>query len=245
MNSDSKDKLQARLAAFLVPALIAAVSCFFYFGSLQRLPSIVLGAGLLVWSPGEYIYHGSDPRVNGASKNAVDRNPETAAIQPYPAPHPEGSHWIIDCGLSHWPPAAPGQKPRPRRPDHILIYNGPCTSCSPRKFRAYGRIRRARLEILYRKANNPDKDFKHEPSLRVLTLRKEFPDAPGPVKIPLPLPAAGPSPGFPVGMIYIRAKITVESAYPGEKFPDRVALAEFRYADRGSNEALQKKGAPL
>lgn len=232
----------ATLAGIALPPLvIALISVFQVVYSGSRLTTLTLRNGRIVLSSGEYIFDRADPEKSGSVKNIIDGNLQTAAILPFPGPPPEGTYLLIDSALSHWPPAHPGDRPRPRKPAAIRLYNGPCGRCPVEDFRRYSRIRRARIQILNRQANDPDREFLHERTFPIKTMMFDFPDTAGPIDIPLNLPVAPPSPGYPRNVSYIVSKITILEVYPGTEFPGRVAVAEFLYGDR-AGEALQGQG---
>ena len=226
-------------AALIFTAAAAAGAFLLQHRFRADLSPTTLRDGRIVLTPGEFIFHPSDPRRNGSALNIQDGKLHTAAVIPYPARHPQGTWFLIDVALSHWPPGAPGESPRVRKPGALILHNGICADCPIREFKAYGRIRRTRIELLARRANNPDKEFKHERWNVIYSRTLELPDRPGPFRVELPLPPAAASPGYPRNVFFLACKITVLSVHPGSRFPDRVALAEFTYVD-GPDPALRK-----
>lgn len=163
----------------------------------------------------------------GPAAYANDGDLSTGSLLQFPAAKGPGVYWLIDLGLSHWPPLA---RPRPRQPRQLLVYNGACSGCPHGQFERWGRIKTLRLELYERKANNPDKEFLHEPTLLVAESTHLLPDAAGPFVIALNRKPATTSPGYPRNVRFLVAKLIVLSTYPG-RTPGNVALGEVVYGD--------------
>lgn len=169
---------------------------------------------------------------DGSPSRLLDENLEEPTLLENPTKHPEGLFFLSDLALTHYPPEKKGMKPRERQPLALIIYNGVCTACPPEVFRSYPRIKKARLEILHRRANDPDVEMVI-PDARIVYLTEiELPDRPGPVEIPLPMPVAEKSESYPEHVFYIIAKIMPKELYPGTKAQTPVGLAEIEYVDR-------------
>ncbi len=218
--------------AVLVCATVAGVSFYQATSSIRDVPSETLHRGRIILTPGEFLYAGDDPDRNGSRMNVMDGNENTAGIIPFPAPPPEGSYYLMDTALTHWPPLHQNGKPRRRIPSLLRITNGLCLNCPLSEFQKYGRIQTARIEILYRRANDPDVEYVIPPAVPQLVFRYDFPDRPGSFDIPLHLNRVLGSPAYPKNVYYIICKITVLTVYPGSVYSDRVALAEVVYGDR-------------
>ena len=199
--------------AFLVPtaivALITTISVRQATGYAANLASYVLYHGRLVLSSGDLVFPASDPRRNGAAALILDGDPERAAVFTYPANHPHGTFILIDTGLTH----SPGEPPAVRRPVALKIYNGVCEDCSLDTYRKYGRIKRARVEFMHRRANNPDEEFIIPPVQPVREFIVEFPDRPGPLEISLAdVPTPPRSTGWPDGSPWAKSSTSIRTA---------------------------------
>jgi hypothetical protein len=225
----------------LAPAALALLSAFQAWGYAQNLPARTLASGRIILSPGEFYRSPDDPARDGRASNAGDGDPERAAVVPFPAAHPEGTWFLIDLALSHWPARTRGAAPESRTPHSITIWNGPCSRCTRTEFQRYSRIKRARVEFLVRRANNVDEEYVIPQAVPVWIREIALLDQPGPQTIPLDgVPPGGPSSGWPENMNYLILKITVLETYPGAVFSDRVALAETLYSDRGQDNAVKE-----
>ncbi len=224
----------------LAPAAVGFLSAFQAWGYAPELPARTLASGRIILAPGEFYRAADDPRRDGRAANAGDGDLERAALVPFPAAHPEGTWWLIDLALSHWPARAPGAPPEIRTPHAITLWNGPCTRCPRDEFRRYARIKRARAELLVRRANNVDQEYVIPQAVPIWIREIVLLDQPGPQTIRLDgVPPGAPSSGWPENMNYLILKITVLETYPGAVFSDRVALAETLYADRDQSGAVK------
>ena len=215
----------------IILAILILFSTLWQYSYSFKLSEYILKNGRIVLSSSELNYPPDDPGQSGGRAGIIDGDPSSPVVLRYPAPPPEGVYLLIDTALSHWPPQRDKQTPRARKPAEIIFYNGVCQKCEPEKFRGYSRVRRVRIEILNRKANNPDKDYLHEKTYPVRSFEWEFEDRPGPQRVKLNMPRALDSPAYPQNVFYIVTKIVVLSVYPGEVFNDRVALGELIYGD--------------
>ncbi len=195
--------------------------------SSRDLPGGILRTGRIVLSSPLWPVPLRDRPRLGRGLLVVDRDPETATVLRF-EPARTAAFLLVDVGLSHDPPR---QRPRARRPYLVQIFAGPCTSCIRHAFRSYGRPRRMRLELYGRQANNPDREFRHEPPLLLREWSTELEDRPGPQPVLIPHVPVLPSEGYPQNVKYLSLKIIVETVYPGERFPETVAFAEVVYAD--------------
>ncbi len=224
-------------AALLLPWALLSLSWLQYSLSRTNLVEKTLQYGRIVLSSGEVLYPPDDPERDGSASHVLDRDPDSPAILSYPHPPPEGTHLLIDLALTHFPGEQEGSPPRIRRARELLLYNGPCVECDASHFRSFSRIKQARVEILYRRANNPDAEFLIPPAHPVWSKTLTLPDRPGPFSLSLrEIPPPPSSPAYPEGVSYIIAKITILSVYPGERFPGRVALGEVLYSDEPYQE---------
>lgn len=225
----------------LAPAALALLSAVQAWGYAPDLPARTLASGRIILSPGEFYRSPDDPARDGRASNAGDGDAERAAVVPFPAAHPEGTWFLIDLALSHWPGRTPGAPPESRTPRSIQIWNGPCERCAAHEFQRYSRIKRARMEFLVRRANNVDQEYVIPQAVPVWIREIALLDQPGPQTILLDgVPPAAPSSGWPENMNYLILKITVLETYPGAVFSDRVALAETLYSDRGQDNAIKE-----
>jgi hypothetical protein len=97
------------------------------------------------------------------------------------------------------------------------------------------------VEFLVRRANNVDEEYVIPQAVPVWIREIVLLDQPGPQTIRLDgVPASSPSSGWPENMNYLILKISVLETYPGAVFPDRVALAETLYSDRGQDGAIKE-----
>ena len=216
----------------LLAVALAAIA--FWQAALQgeNLPARVLDSGRIVLSSGFIAYDSRDPLRSGDDDNLLDGDPETPAVLRHPSGHPEGTTWfLIDLALSHWP-ALRGGAPRPRRPVSLRIWNGVCAQCPPEVFRRYSRIKRARLQLLQRRANRPDVEYIIPQAEPFGEYEINLPDRPGPVTIEFTGAELAPaSPGWPDQIQYLIAKLIIIEIYPGSEFSDRVAVGETLYTD--------------
>ncbi|MEQ9365996.1 MAG: hypothetical protein RIF32_17265 [Leptospirales bacterium] len=227
---------------------LTGVALFQATGYAERLADYALFRGRIVLSSGDLVFPADDPGTNGEAAAVLDGDPDRAAILRFPAEHPHGTFLLIDTALTHSPGTTAEAPPRPRRAVSLRIFNGVCLRCDPKRFTEYGRIKRARLEILYRRANNPDEEFVIPEARPVLERVLEFPDRPGGFTVSLEdLPAPPPSSGWPENMSYMITHIQVLEIYPGTRFADRFAVGEVVYRDRpapdGAPFAYQKIGS--
>ena len=102
------------------------------------------------------------------------------------------------------------------------------------QYNEFSRIKRARIEIYKRKANNPDKEYRHEKTEYITGLLREFPDRPGPFEVSLNIPSLEPIALFSDQPHFLIIKTVVLDVYYGEK-RDMVALGEFIYADNAAD----------
>lgn len=233
---------------------LAGVSYAQATGYADQLADYVLFRGRIVLSSGDLVYPTGDPTRNGAAAAVLDGDPESPAILSFPATHPHGTFLLIDTALTHSPagfiaaipddlssgetsrtanPTITAKQPASRQPVALKIYNGACHACDRNDFQRYGRIKRARIEILHRRANNPDEEFLIPRARPIWERTVDFPDASGPLSISLAdLPTPPSSQAWPEQMQYIITHIQVLEIYPGTDFPDRFALGEVVYQDR-------------
>ncbi len=228
MNRPSRIPLAA--GALLV-LIVLGTTIFQVISSRHALPGETLKRGRIVIVSGRAVSVKAPIQGDGSPSHLLDGNLEEAALLENPTTHPEGLFFLSDLALTHWPPEKEGLHPRERRPVSLIVHNGVCTTCPLEVFRSYPRIKRARLEILHRRANDPDVEMVI-PEARIVYLTEiELPDRPGPVEIPLPLPAAEKSDAYPDHVFYIIAKIMPKELYPGTKAQTPVGLAEIEYVD--------------
>lgn len=219
------------VAGALLALVVLGVTIFQVLTSRHNLPTETLKRGRIVIVSGTPKEVSAPLKGDGSPSRLLDGNLEEAALLENPTRHPEGLFFLSDLALSHWPPEKPGMPPRERRPVALVIYNGVCTDCPLETFRAYPRIKKARLEILHRRANDPDVEMVI-PEARIVYLTEiELPDRPGPVEIKLSLPIAEKSESYPDHVFYIITKIMPKELYPGTKAQTPVGLAEIEYVD--------------
>lgn len=113
-----------------------------------------------------------------------------------PGPPPEGTFLLADTHLSQ-----PGD-----RPAQVLAFRS-IENCQGR-----ARIKKARLEVLYRRANDPDREFLIPRALVVWQNTLSFPDHCGWHSVNLDLPAVAPDESFKETQLLI-VKITVLDVY--------------------------------
>ena len=228
-------KYRAALLAGAAFALaLATIAVYQSRGYASDLASYVLFRGRIVLSSGDLVFAPDDPEENGAASHVLDGDVNSPAILAFPAQHPHGTFLLIDTALSHWP----GEPPQARRPLQLEIYNGACgPDCDPRRFHRYGRMRNVTLQLLARRANNPDEEFVIPQAHPIWERSLELPDRPGPIVVPLSdAPAAPPATAWPENMSYWIVRGQVHTIYPGQVFADRFALAEVRYSDAAQNQ---------
>ncbi|MCB1327092.1 MAG: hypothetical protein KDK35_17780 [Leptospiraceae bacterium] len=219
--------------------LLSAVAFLQATAFRSDLADRVLESGRVVLAPEAIPVSREDPGLDGSLSNLEDGDPETAAVVAYPANHPEKTHFLIDLALTHWP-GINGGPPRARVPVAIVVRNGLCTNCDRSRFEDYSRVRRAEFSILYRHANRIDEDYEIPPVREVWTRTITLPDSPDPFSIFPDLSPPPASNGWGDHMDYIILRIRVETVYPGNRFPGRLALAEVTWKDR----ALDPEEAP-
>lgn len=213
-------------------ALLLAFSLFQALGYRADLPAYILAHGRIVLSSGDLVLPPDDAQRNGAAQRVQDGRRDTAAILRFPAEHPHGTFLLLDTALTHSPADQPGTS-RVRRPESLEFYNGACVECSDSEFRRYGRLKRVRIDLLHRQANNPDEEFVIPEARPVYSLEATLADRPGPQRISLNgASAPAPADDWPVGMHYIITRLQILEVYPGQEFADRFALTEVIYSDR-------------
>ena len=196
--------------------------------SREDLGGRILRTGRIVLASAEYAQSLSEHAFLGSPARVLDGNLETGTVLAFHGGGNSAPYLLVDVGLSHDPPA---RTPRPRRPASLLLYPGPCTACSVARFSRYGRPRDIRLELYARQANNPDRDFRHEPPLLVHGWQVVLADRPGPQAVSIQVAAPPTSSGYPHNVSYYSMKIIVLSVYPGGEFPGSVAFSEVVYGD--------------
>lgn len=225
-------KYQRFLTGFvclLFTILLASVSFWQGYTWRTDLATYILHQGRIVLSPGQ---NPGDPVFSsGSLQNLVDSNLESFMHIALHVEHPHGAHLLADLAMSHWPAAGNVLKPQARRPVAILIYAGSCNLCGSVKFRAYDRPRKIRLDLLIRKANNPDQDYEIPPVSLLASQEWLLEDRPGPQRIDFDLPAFKKSSAWPDNMNYIIARLLILDTFVGQVFPGRVAISELIYID--------------
>ncbi len=220
------------IAPLILPlTTVSILLAFVLFRSLQKesdLKSSVLHRGRIVLSSGD-IHFGPDSFA-GDADNIFDGDLNSPALLRHPSGNPEGTYLLADLALTHWP-GRKGDVPRIRKTRGLVIYNGPCHDCSRSVFTRYSRIKKARIEILYRRANDPDREFIIPPAHIVYTKEIELRDTDTPAFIELPVPTPPHSNYYPENVSYIIGKIIVEQVFPGEVYPGIISVAEIKYID--------------
>lgn len=216
------------LLPILIVGAVISITVFQTRQDDDDLARTSIRGGRIVLSSGDISRTALLPGVIGTAPAALDSNRENPALLRHPSGHPEGTYLLMDLALSHWPSAS---EPLKRKPVSVTIYNGPCSNCTEQRFRSVSRIRRGRLEILYRRANNPDVEFLIPEARIVYSTEFTLPDSPDPVVIPIFPPLPDESPGYPEKMNYIIGKLIVLGIYPGEIERGIVAVGEVVYND--------------
>ncbi len=219
-----------------VPAGAAALLLMFSLlqalGYRADLPAYILAHGRIVLSSGDFVFPQDDAQQNGSARRVQDGRGATAAILRFPADHPHGTFLLLDTALTHSPAKQTGAS-RVRRPEALLFYSGPCVRCEAGEFRRYARLKRVRIDLLHRRANNPDEVFVIPDARPVYSLEVTLEDRPGPQRIALNnAPTPAPAADWPAGMHYIITRLQILEVYPGQEFTDRFALTEVVYSDR-------------
>lgn len=133
----------------------------------------------------------------------------------FPSRHPEGTHLIAELGLTHLPAAVPV----PLRPVLIRFHQN--------QSGRFSTIRRARISILERRANDPDRENVIPPTQvvweRTVTLSNSAVS-----DVALDLPMARDSLVYPQNVFLIIVKIQVLEVYEGVE-RNRVAVSELEY----------------
>ena len=224
------------LSAGLLVLGLALASVFQALRPGDRLASTILRGGRVALSSGTTTSLGPERVLDG------DRTTATALL--FPGSHPQGTFLLVDLALSHFPdPSGDPNAPLiPRRPLHLRIFNGPCQNCDHRTFQRSGRIKRARLELLKRRANDPDVEFEIPPTQILETHDLILPDSPAPVTVEFQQPPAPPSDKYPGTSFYIICKLTVLEIYPGSVDSDIIHVRELEYVDEVAQPALQGAG---
>ena len=140
----------------------------------------------------------------------------------------------IELALTHFPSALGGSLPILRRPILLEIYNGACAQCPRSLFQKYNRIREARIEIALRKLKLPIFDYFLPEEVSIWKKKIRFPNKPGLQKIDLSsvffYRISKKNKPREVGVVLL--KIYVDSIYHGSLEPQKLFLAEVRYADQ-------------
>lgn len=224
-------------------ALLLAFTVLQAIGYRADLPAYILAHGRIVLSSGDFVFPHDDPQQNGAVGRVQDGRADTAGILHFPAAHPHGTFLLLDTALTHSPPRDTGETAgsgpaRARRPEALVFYSGPCANCTDEAFRRYGRLKRVRVDLLHRRANNPDEEFIIPDARPVYSREILLADQPGPQRFSLAdAPTPAPAADWPEGMHYIITRLQVLEIYPGTEFADRYALSEVVYLDRDGQAA--------
>lgn len=202
---------------------LLVISLSLVITSKTNLPQHILHKGRIVLSS----------EIHAGKASALyDTDLNTSLVLTFPDAPPEGTYLLADLALSHFPPE---QHPEPRKPQKIIVYNGRCTNCARPKFLEYSRIKKATIEILARRANDPDVENFIPPSRILYTRDVELADMAGPQSIGLEIPRAPKSISYPENVSYLIVKIIAKEVYSGTLYPNTVAIAEIQYVDSGDD----------
>ena len=203
------------------------------------LSAFVKKNGRLVLAPGQT--KGNPDFDSSNLQNLVDDDSNTFMLIDYPAEVNEKTYILVDLGLTHWAPQNKLGGPTSRKAVALKIANGSCLDCAPMEFQQHARLKKIRVDILYRQANNVDQDYKYPQINSVYSTFADLPDHPGVTtidlsKVPIPLK----SKSWPQNMFYIVAKIVIYDIYK-EKADQKLAIAEVAYIDRKIQETSDDK----
>ncbi len=205
----------------------------------KSLQEIILREGRIILSSRDLPYNPRDPSTPGEASNVIDGDFNSAVLLPHPSGHREGTYLLMDMALTHHPSQDGLQ---PRRTLGFWMYMGGCADCPPETFHAYSRPKQGRLELLYRRANDPDQEFIIPPAHIIVTVTVHWKDTPSPQWVSLHVPDPAYSAKYPENVNYIIAKLYIDDVYPGKKFPDIVAIREIVYMDGEIPEIKGKAG---
>lgn len=197
----------------LFPAAILAVSLLQALVSRHSLEQDTMRKGRIALSSGDIETPDVLKNRDNSVRSLLDGDLSTHTDLYFPSRHPEGTHIIAELGLTHLPPAA---NPVPLRPRALRIYQNA----------GYGRIHKARISLLRRRANDPDKENLIPPVEVIYRSDVMLKDEPV-QEIPLPIEQAGHSSGYPQNVFLLIARIDVLELYPSSR--NRVAINELEY----------------
>lgn len=198
--------------------------CILLLGILQgawsgrNLERDTLRRGRIALSSGDFAVPNEQKNRDNSVRFLLDGDLGTHTQIYFPSLHPEGTHVIAELGLTHLPPAE-ARPPEPLKPVLLRIYQ--------EEGGAYSRIKKARISILRRRANDPDRENVIPPTEQIWSQELLLNDAPI-QEIPVTLPIAQASPRYPEHVYLIIAKIHILEIYPGRD-GNRVALQELEY----------------
>ncbi|MCE9597902.1 MAG: hypothetical protein K8S54_08030 [Spirochaetia bacterium] len=187
------------------------------------LSSDTLRRGRIVLSSGDEEHFVLANNREGSARLVLDGDPKTFSTLYFPSDHPEGTHFLADLALSHFP----GNPPVSRKPTSLHFLNGPA---APADFEDYARPREVRIAMLARRANDPDVENLIPDAHVIWQSTLTFPDSRD-YTIQLPIPMAESSTGYPENVKLWILKVTVLSIYPGKKYFHNVAIREIDYID--------------
>jgi len=191
--------------------LIAAVVQGAWSGG--HLERDTLRRGRIALSSGDFAEPSELKNRDNSVRFLLDGDLSTHTQIYFPSRHAEGTHLIAELGLTHLP------GPVPLRPVLLRFYqdqNG-----------QFATIRRARISILERRANDPDRENVIPPAHVVWEKtvdleQKRISD------VMLDLPMARASSVYPQNVFLVIVKITVLEIYEGID-RNRVAVSELEY----------------
>jgi hypothetical protein len=174
-----------------------------------------LRRGRIALSSGDFAQPNDLKNRDNSVRFLLDGDLSTHTQIYFPSSHPEGTHLIAELGLSH----LPGSEIKPLRPVLLRIHQD--------QSGRFSTIRRARISILTRRANDPDRENVIPPTQVIWEKVVDLERVPA-ADVILDLPPAARSGTYPENVFLIIAKIQVLEVYEGED-RNRVAVSELEY----------------
>lgn len=184
-----------------------------YSGLARDPEKIILQTARTVIVPGQLYSYGKN------SPQSLYISDQTALI-PYPHDHIEGSHFFAELGFTHFP-SKNHIFPECRKPARIEIHQTGKNS-------PYSRIKKADIEILYRAANDPDRDFAFPVPEVIEALSVDFSNTKQ--VLHLSIDREPQSPVYPLNMYVIILKLIVRDVYSGPN--SNIAIEKLVYIDQ-------------
>lgn len=216
--------------AGLILSIIIAAAIFESRMAQPDLATFVRINGRQVIAPGQKQDNPDYHRIN--LRNLIDGDPDTSILLKHPANLPESTYILVDLGLTHWARRINEKAPTTRKANKIQIINGSCQRCPSDRFKQTARLKKIRIDLLYRQANNVDKEYEFPPVRVVSSKTVEINDSQDTIQVDLSeISPPKSSQRWPENMFYIIAKVVILDLYPGT-IDNRVAIAELIYLDQ-------------